>query len=217
MFKSWWKILASILVLYSLIGGLLFPVPELPILHETIRNVYFHVPMWIAMFVLFLLSVVFSIRYLRSGNIKYDFIAVECVKTAMVFFILGLVSGMAWAKMTWGEAWSNDPKQTSAVIAFLLYSAYLILRNSIDDEQKSAKISSIYNIFAFPLMIVLLIILPRLTDSLHPGNGGNPAFGKYDLDNRIRMVLYPAFIGWTLIGIWIATMRYRLHLIRNEI
>ncbi len=217
MFKSWWKILASILVIYSVIGGLLFSVPELPILHETIRNVYFHVPMWIAMFVLFLTSVVFSIRYLGSGNIKYDFIAVECVNTAMVFFILGLASGMAWAKMTWGEAWSNDPKQTSAVIAFLLYSAYLILRNSIDEEQKSAKVSSIYNVFAFPLMIVLLIILPRLTDSLHPGNGGNPAFGRYDVDNRIRMVLYPAFVGWTLIGIWATTLRYRIRLIKNEI
>ncbi len=86
---------------------------------------------------------------------------------------------------------------TSAIIAFLLYSAYLILRNSIDEEQKSAKISSIYNVFAFPLMIVLLIILPRITDSLHPGNGGNPAIGKYFVWNVNSFYrYYPSFFKY---------------------
>jgi heme exporter protein C len=123
---------------------------------------------------------------------------------------------MLWAKFTWGEYWSNDPKQNSAAIAFLLYCAYVILRNSVDEEQKRAKISAIYNIFAFPVMIVLLFILPRLTDSLHPGNGGNPAFGKFDLDNRMRMVFYPACVGWILIGIWIASLRFRIRLIEYK-
>ena len=101
-------------------------------------------------------------------------------------------------------------------IAFLLYCAYLVLRNSMDEEQKRAKISAIYNIFAFPIMLVLIFILPRLTDSLHPGNGGNPAFGKYDLATSMRVVLYPAFIGWSLMAIWIATIRYRIRLIENK-
>lgn len=216
IFKNWWKFFGAILVTYSLIGGLLFPVPELPILRETIRNVYFHVPMWIAMFVLFLISVGYSIKYLQTGKSHYDLVAVECVNTGLIFFILGLVSGMAWAKFTWGEAWSNDPKQNTAAIAFLVYAAFLVLRSSIEESQKRARISSIYNIFSFPLLIVLLIILPRLTDSLHPGSGGNPAFGRYDVDNRIRAVLYPAFVGWTLIGIWIASLRYRIRLIEDK-
>ena len=123
---------------------------------------------------------------------------------------------MLWAKYTWGEFWSNDPKQNSAAIAFLLYCAYSVLRNSIDEEQKRAKISAIYNIFAFPVMIVLIMVLPRMTDSLHPGNGGNPAFGKLDLDNRMRMVLYPAFIAWSFMAIWIASVRYRIRLIEYK-
>jgi heme exporter protein C len=53
-------------------------------------------------------------------------------------------------------------------------------------------------------------VLPRLTDSLHPGNGGNPGFNSYDLDSRLRMVFYPAVIGWSLIGFWIADLRIRL-------
>jgi len=216
IYQSWWKILAVLLVFYTMIAGFLMPVPRQPILHETIRNVYFHVPMWLAMLVVFGISVFYSIKYLATNREEYDLIAVESVNTGVFFYALGLVSGMLWAKFTWGEYWSNDPKQNSAAIAFLLYCAYLVLRNAIDEDQKRARISAIYNIFAFPIMIVLLFILPRMTDSLHPGNGGNPAFGRYDMDNNMRAVLYPAFIGWILISIWVATLRYRIRLIENK-
>lgn len=210
--------LAVVLVLYTLVAGILIPVPAKYILNETIRNLYFHVPMWMAMFSVFTISVIYSLKYLRSGKIEDDLVVVECVNTGMMFYVLGLLTGMLWAKYTWGEYWSGDPKQNSAAIAFLLYCAYLVLRNSIDEEQKRAKISAIYNIFAFPIMIVLLFVLPRMTDSLHPGNGGNPGFNSYDLDKNMRFVLYPAFIGWSLLGVWIATLRYRMRIIeyKNE-
>jgi heme exporter protein C len=220
IYQTWWKVLAVAVIFYTLVAGFLLGVPKLPILHETIRNTYFHVPMWIAMFTVFTISVIYSIKYLSTGNEKYDLVAVECVNTGTFFYVLGLITGMMWAKYTWGEFWSNDPKQNSAAIAFLLYCAYAVLRNSIDEEQKRAKISAIYNIFAFPIMVVLIMVLPRMTDSLHPGNGGNPAFGKLDMDNRMRIVLYPAFIAWSFIAIWIASLRYRIRLIeykRNEI
>jgi len=220
IYQTWWKIAAVLLVLSTLVTGLLFDVPKLPILHESIRNLYFHVPMWIAMFTVFAISVFYSIRYLTTGKEEYDLIAVESANTGIFFFVLGLVTGMMWANYTWGAPWSNDPKQNSAAIAFLLYCAYLVLRNSIDEEQKRAKISAIYNIFAFPIMVVLIMVLPRLTDSLHPGSGGNPAFGKYDLDNGMKIAFYPAMLGWSFIALWIATLRYRIRLIEyknNEI
>lgn len=216
IYQTWWKVLAVVMVFYTLIAGFLLGVPRLEILHETIRNTYFHVPMWIAMFTVFTISVVYSIKYLQTGKEEHDLIAVEAANTGIFFFVLGLITGMLWARYTWGEYWSNDPKQNSAAIAFLLYCAYLVLRNSIDEEQKRAKISAIYNIFAFPVMIVLIMVLPRMTDSLHPGNGGNPAFGKLDMDNRMRMVLYPAFIAWALMAVWIATIRYRIRLIEYK-
>lgn len=216
IYKNWWKVLGTVIVLYTLIAGFLFTVPARVILHESIRNVYFHVPVWFAMIVLFSISVYFSIKYLRTGNEQFDLVAVESINTGILFYVFGLVTGMLWAKFTWGEAWSGDPKQNSAAIAFLIYCAYLVLRSSVEEEQKRAKISAIYNIFAFPIMIVLLFILPRLTDSLHPGNGGNPAFGKYDMDNQMRMVFWPACIGWILIGVWIATIRYRIRTLENK-
>ena len=216
MYKSWWKILAAALVLYTIIGGLLIEVPRLAILNETIRNLYFHVPMWFSMVILYTISVIYSIKYLNSGNENNDLIAVESVNTGIICGFIGLATGMMWAKFTWGAFWTNDPKLNGSAIATLMYLAYIVLRSSIEEEQKRAKISAIYNIFAFPAMIVLLFILPRLTDSLHPGNGGNPGFGGYDLDNNMRLVFYPAVIGWILIGVWIMTIRYRIRIVENR-
>jgi heme exporter protein C len=216
IYQTWWKVLAVLLVFSTLTTGLLFRVPVLPILHETIRNLYFHVPMWIGMLSVFIISVFYSVKYLNTGKEEYDLAAVECVNTGLFFYSLGLITGMLWAKFTWGEFWSGDPKQNSAAIAFLLYCAYLVLRNSIDEEQKRAKISAIYNIFAFPIMVVLIFVLPRMTDSLHPGSGGNPAFGKYDLDNGMKIAFYPAMLGWSLMAVWIATIRYRIRLIEYK-
>jgi len=210
---NWWKLLTMLLVFYTIIGGLLFNVPRLPILNETIRALYFHVPMWFGMIILFFISVVYSIKYLSSNKPDHDIISIEFVNTGIVFGLLGLITGMIWAKFTWSSAWSGDPKQNGAAITLLIYLAYMVLRNSIEDEQKRARISAVYNIFAFAALIPLLFILPRMTDSLHPGSGGNPGFNAYDLDSKMRMVFYPAIAGWTLLGVWISTLRIRIKLI----
>lgn len=216
MKNNWWKILGAVLIIYTAIAGLLLDVPKLDILNETIRNLYFHVPMWFTMIVLFSISIFYSVKSLVSKSEIDDIRAVESINVGIVFGILGIVTGAFWAKFTWGEYWSSDPKQNFAAIALLLYFAYLILRNSIDEDQKRAKISSIYNIFAFPMMVVLLFVLPRLQSSLHPGNGGNPGFNSYDLDSRMRIVFYPACLGWIIIGYWIYSIRVRIRSLENK-
>ena len=215
--KSWWKIVAIILLFYVVIGGLLFSVPRLAILNETIRALYFHVPMWFGMIILLATSMIFSVRYLARNNIMYDYYAVEFANTGIVFGILGILTGMIWANFTWGAPWSNDPKQNAAAIGLLIYFAYLVLRSSLNDEQQKARISAVYNIFAFAALVPLLFILPRMTDSLHPGSGGNPGFNSYDLDNRMRMVFYPAVIGWTLLGVWLTNLQIRIRKIKMKV
>jgi len=200
----------------SVVAGLIGPVPELHILNETIRNVYFHVPMWFSMVILYLISVIYSIKYLNSGDMKHDIMAVEAVNVGIVFCGFGLLTGMLWANITWGEPWPNDPKLNGSAIATLMYLAYLVLRNALEEDQKRAKISAVYNIFAFPIMVVLLYILPKLTDSLHPGSGGNSTFGELDMDNYMRPVFYTAVVGWILTGVWVCSIRYRLRLLENK-
>lgn len=213
--KNWWKILSIIFLLYTFTAGFLGNVPAKPILNETIRNFYFHVAMWFAMMVFFIASVVYSIKYLRNFQPANDIRAVEFARTGIVFGVLGLVTGSVWAKFTWGDFWSNDPKQLGAAIALLIYLAYFVLRNSLTDLEKSARISAVYNIFAFAMLFPTIWIIPRLVESLHPGGMGNPAFSTKDVDVRMRIIFYfGAFPGWTLLGVWITTLRIRLQLLR---
>lgn len=214
--KNWWKILAFLLLLFTVIGGLLIEVPRQVILYETIRNLYFHVPMWFTMIFLFLISVIYSIKHLSSSNMDYDIIAKQMVNTGVAFGILGLITGSIWAKYTWGTYWTNDIKLNGSAITMLVYFAYLILRSSMDEEQKRGRIAAVYNIFAFVMLIVFIGVLPRMYDSLHPGNGGNPAFNSYDLDSNMRMVFYPAVIGWILLSIWIANLNIRINKLKEK-
>lgn len=213
----WWKALCVILLIYIVVAGFLMPVPALPILHETIRNLYFHVCMWFAMIFILTVSLVYSLLYLAYSKEDHDIIASQSANTGMLFGVLGLVTGSLWARYTWGAWWINDPKLNGAAIALLSYFAYIILRNSMDDEQKRSRVSAVYNIFAYVMMIVFVMIYPRLSnvDSLHPGNGGNPGFNKYDLDSHMRLVFYPAVIGWVLLSAWIASISIRLERIKR--
>ena len=213
--NNWWKILGILLIYYILIEGFLIDVPRLPILNETIRNLFFHVAIWFAMFILLIVSLVYSIKFLKSSALKYDIIAGEFATMGIVFGLLGVATGSVWAKFTWGDWWVNDPKLHATSIALLIYLAYFVLRSSIEDSYQKGRISAVYNIFAFAAAVPLIFILPRLTDSLHPGNGGNPGFSAYDLDSNLRTVFYPAIIGWTLIGVWFATLRIRLKTIKE--
>ncbi|MCB0819024.1 MAG: cytochrome c biogenesis protein CcsA [Bacteroidetes bacterium] len=218
MSKHWWKITGALFVMYSIIEGFLGKVPALPILHETIRNLYFHVTMWFAMIFVLGGSVVYSIRYLSTGSVYDDLRAEHMASAGILLGLLGITTGSVWARFTWGGWWANDPKLNGAAISLLIYLAYVILRSSMDEEQKRARVAAVYNIFAFVLLIVFLMVYPRLNqvDSLHPGNGGNPAFSSYDLDSNMRLVFYPAVAGWIMMGLWIANLSYRIAKLRYD-
>src|SRR5688572_4485812 len=215
--KTWAKILAIFLLFYVHLGGMLFDVPRLNILNETVRALYFHVPMWFGMVFLFSISLYFSILYLRNPLSNYDIRSVEYANVGFVFGILGMITGMLWANYTWGSPWHGDPKQNGAAVALLVYMAYFILRGSIQNDEQKARLSAVYNIFAFAAMIPLIFIIPRMTSSMHPGSGGNPGFNMYDLDSKMRLVFYPAVIGWFLIGVWITLLRVKVRELEEKI
>lgn len=210
--EHWWKALGVILVLYSIIMGFLGKVPALYVLHETIRNLYFHVTMWFAMMTLLTISIGYSIAFLSTFKREYDIIATEAANVAMAFGAIGIVTGMAWANFTWGDFWPNDPKLNGVAVGMIAYLAYFILRASIDELSKRGRIAAVYNIFAYVMFMVFVNVLPRMADdSMHPGQAGNPGFSAYSdsLDADMRKVFYPAVFGWILIGIWMLNIRQR--------
>ena len=188
-----------------------FDFPFRSLLYETIRNTYFHVSLWFAMAFLFIYSVVYSARYLIRPQAHLDRKANAFTSVGMLYGLLGLATGAVWAKYTWGNYWSWDIKQTMTAIALLIYGAYFVLRASFEEPEKKARLAAVYNLFAFAALIPLIYVIPRMAQiSLHPGASGNPALGGEDLDNTMRLVFYPAIIGWTLIGIWMAKIAYRI-------
>jgi heme exporter protein C len=226
MRKSWWKIVCVVLLVYAIVGGLLLPVPALRQLQETIRNLYYHVCMWFAMMILFTTSVVYSIKHLRTLNYKFDIYAREFAAVGLVLGLLGYATGAIWASYTWADpnnpAYASfgsivrEPKLIGAAMAILIYFAYFVLRSSITDIDKRARVSAVYNVFAYAMLFPSIWIVPRLLPSLHPGQEGNPALNFNDIDARMRMVFYPAVIGWTLIGVWISVLKIRLTILKEK-
>lgn len=218
--------MAVVLLTYSFVAGLLGGVPRVPILNETIRNLYFHVCMWFAMMILFIISVVHAVRYLRTTDLKYDNLSRQYAVVGIVLGLLGYSTGAIWASFTWADpnqessaslsAIAREPKLIGAAIALLIYGAYLVLRSSVTDIDKRARVSAVYNIFAFAFLFPSIWIIPRILPSLHPGGNGNPALDPKDIDARMRLVFYPAVLGWTLMGVWIATLKVRMAILKEK-
>ena len=211
MFKKyWWKILCVIILLYVVTMGILIEIPYLPKLKESIRNLFYHVPMWYVMLFSFFMSFIYSIIYLSKSTIKYDVISNEFVNTGIWFGCFGMVTGMEWASIQWGQPWSNDPKQIGAALTLLIYFAYSILRNSIKEEDKKARLAAVYNVFSFALIIPLVYIVPAHFASLHPGADNKPFEALKTQDNLLKLVSLPAMLGWILLGLWVFDIRYRI-------
>lgn len=209
MKKYWWKVVCAVLLGYILVAGILMPVPVIPKLNESARNLFFHVPMWYVMIICFLVSAVYALKFLRSNQIGHDTRSQEYVRVGIGFGILGMLTGMEWASVAWGSPWSNDPKQVGAALCLLVYFAYMVLRNSVKDPAKQARLSAVYNVFAFALLVPLLFIIPAHFKSLHPGTDSKPFEALYTQAAQFRKVSVPAMFAWILLGVWIADLRIR--------
>jgi heme exporter protein C len=204
-----------------IVAGFLGQIPQLDILEQSARNLYFHVPMWFTLMVGTIISAYHSLRYLQSGDRVRDLRAREAAWLALMFGLLGIVTGMVWARFTWyvgtGKWWNFDPKQSMAAVLLLIYGAYFVLRDSIDDPDTRGRIAAVYNLFAVVTMPFLLYIIPRQLPSLHPGGEGSPAFSQTDLAPAMRWVFYPSVLGFIGLFWLLYTQRVRLARIRDRL
>ncbi|MDA1182907.1 MAG: cytochrome c biogenesis protein [Bacteroidetes bacterium] len=186
--------------------------PNRTVLNESVRNLFYHVPMWFAMIALLSISVFYAVNYLRFQRLEDDAMADSLIKVALLAGILGCVTGAIWARVTWHSWWPReDPKLNGVAIGMMMYFAYLLLRSTLSDPYQRARITSVYSIFIFPIFIALILIMPKLSpNSLHPGAGGTVGFSKYDLDSTMRLFFYPAILGWIFLFYWISNLHLRI-------
>lgn len=185
-------------------------------LEERARIIFFHVPMsWVAV-IAYLLVLIFGIRYLRGGDLANDSAAAAMAGVGTLYCVLATVTGSVWAKFNWGEFWNWDPRETSILVLLLIYFAYFLLRSSIEDEERRARLSSVYGIIAFVTVPFLIFILPRLLPGLHPGSGDDSTAGpllsmKSEAINPTKQVLFAVSLtAFTLVYFWLANLHYRV-------
>lgn len=212
-----WKYGVAALMTLVIIGGFLIKIPDIPILKQTARNLFLHVPMWFTMFFSFMMGLWYSIKYLNEPDLATDRKAETATQVGVLFGVCGLLTGSLWARFTWGTWWTfSEPKMNLSALALLIYVAYFVLRSAFDDPDRKAKIAAVYNVFAVTTIPFLLYIIPRQMASLHPGADGNPAFSDIT-DPALRLVFYPAVIGFIGLGLWIMNILNRYKEVKTRL
>jgi heme exporter protein C len=217
--RTAYKALAIALLAYGLVFGLWSTLPRVGDLGQTSRNLFYHLPMWFAMYLMMALSLGYSVAYLLRGRPAQDDQAAEFARQGVWFGLLGLVTGIVWSRVTWGAAlrdsdptawWPWDPKQTLALAAVLMYLAYFVLRGALDEPRARARVAAVYNVFAGVSLFPLTYMIPRALQSLHPGGeDGNPFLDSRSIAADYRLILYPTVLGFMLLGVWMVELRTR--------
>ncbi len=143
---------------------------------------YFHVPIAITAYLAFAIVFISGIMYLRTKREIWDTRAVSASEAGVIFAILTLITGSLWARSAWGEFWvSWDVRLNTSLVLFLTYLSYLMVRKSIDEPEKRARLSAVFGIFGFisvPLSFLSIRLWNRAT--IHPvvvGPGGGGISG----------------------------------------
>lgn len=218
-----YKALGLALIAYALVAGLGIDRPGLTEKFggESWRNIFFHVPMWYAMMIMFFYSAYHSIQYLNKSSLQSDSNAANGAHAGILFGILGLVTGVLWSRVTWVREieggdfqawWAGDPKQNAALVLVLIYLGYFLVRSTIAEPTQRAKVSAVLNVFGAAMIVPLLYIVPKVaTFSSHPGSGEEGVLAALkSLDAGQRMVFYPAALGFILLGVWLVELRSRI-------
>lgn len=181
---------------------------------EAARIVVFHVPCAILTFVAFVANAVYSWRYLRTREPLTDAKANISAELGMLFAVLATVTGSLFAMEQWGSAWNWDPRETSIVMLMLVYAAYFVLRGAVEEKTKRARLSAAYALLAFPAMVFLIWILPRIVESLHPSN---TLFTRSGLDPTYRITLWSFFAGLLAVFVWMFRLRLRVEIAETRL
>jgi heme exporter protein C len=201
----------------------LFVLPLVPQLEEQIRIMNFHVPCaWVSV-VAYLFAMFFGIKYLKTRNLNDDLKASASVYLGTLFAMLATVTGMIWAKFNWGSFWNWDPRQTSIFVLLLIYFAYFVLRQSIENVEIKARLSSVYSIIGFLTVPFLVFVLPRLLEGNHPGSANDTTAGPIisSKENTISLLqtfgFSLGFASFTLLYFWILNLIIRYKYLLNKL
>jgi heme exporter protein C len=189
-----------------------FYAPREVVMGEVQRVFYFHVSSgWVGALA-FLVTAIAGVIYLLRGDSRWDLLALSSVEIGVVFTLINIVSGSIWAKPIWGTWWTWDPRLITATIMELIYVAYLMLRQGIDDPHRRARFGAVYGIAGF-ISVPITFLSIRLLRTIHPlvfGGAGGTLAGSFNMDPQMLSTFMISLLAFTFVFGTMLWHRYRL-------
>jgi heme exporter protein C len=182
-------------------------------LGELVRVFYFHLPGAIATYITLILSAATAIAYLIKKDYRLDAFSQACALLGLIYGLITLIGGAVWANATWGVYWNWDPRETTTLILWLAYLGYFFLRMSVENVERRASVSAVYNILAVltvPLSYMSFILWPSLHPRLSEG-GGLGLTGT-----MVQALLMNMFSGMLFMG-WLIRKAYKVQMSSDQL
>lgn len=202
----------SITLLVVATAMVFFYAPLEAVMGQVQRVFYFHVAAgWVGMLG-FLVAAVAGIAYLRTGRRNWDVVGLSAVEIGMVFAFINIVTGSIWARPIWNTWWTWDPRLTTATIMELIYAAYLMLRQGLEDPDRRARFGAVYAIVGF-ISVPLTFFSARLFRTIHPvviGTNQPGAEGAFDMTPKMLQTFLFSLLTFSFIFVSLLWHRVRL-------
>ena len=180
---------------------------------------YFHVATaWVGMLG-FMVAGIAGVVYLRKGDLNWDIVGNGAVEISLIFFLTAIILGSIWARPIWNTWWTWEPRLTTAAIVELIYAAYLLLRQGVDDPERRARFSAIYAIFGF-FSVPLTFLSIRLLRTIHPvviGSAEAASQGGFNMDSPMKLTFFFSLAAFSVFFADLLWHRIRLGKLRAEV
>jgi heme exporter protein C len=200
-----------VLLAISTYLALYFAPTEL-VMGDVQRVFYFHIgTAWVALLG-FIIAAIAGIAYLVTKNMMWDRFEVAAVEVSTVFFFITIALGSIWARPAWNTWWTWDPRLTTAAVTELIYIAYFMLRQGIEDPEKRARFGAVYTLLGGISAPITFMVI-RLYRTIHPvviGGSNAEAEGGFSMTADMRTAFFFALIAFTVIFIDLIWNRVRL-------
>jgi heme exporter protein C len=204
--------ITSILLVLVAAGMVFFYAPLEVVMGWVQKIFYFHVAnLWVGMLG-FLVALIAGVTYLCNGDHRWDIVGLAAIEISVIFFFTGIVTGSIWARPIWNTWWTWDPRLTTATIVELVYVAYLMLRQGIEDPDRRARFGAVYAILGF-ISVPLTFMSIRLLRTIHPvviGSGDSAAQGGFDMTSKMLQTFLFTLFGFTVLFVDLMWRRIRL-------
>ena len=211
--------IASVLLFLSALSMVFLYAPLEITMNYVQKIFYFHVATaWVGMLG-FLAAAVAGVVYLIKHDQKWDIIELAAVEISLVFFLIAIAAGSIWARPTWGAYWTWEPRLTTAAILEMVYIAYILLRQGIDDPDRRARFSAVYTLVG-AISVPITFMSIRLFRTIHPvviGSNSSATMGSFDMTSKMLFTMFYTLFAFSVIFVDLFWHRIRLGQLAQQV